>query len=81
MIPSPETRIDWFRVLADLKAKSWSLHAVSHFTGIPKSNLSSYKAGAQPSYHYGVQLLSCWAQSCDKDRADAPTIDPYSFKA
>lgn len=81
MIPSPETRIDWFRVLADLKAEAWSLYAVSHFTGIPKSTLNGYKQGVQPSHHYGVLLLNCWAQSCNKEQADAPTISPYSFKA
>lgn len=78
--PSDE-RIDWFRILVHLKDEGWSLHAVSHFTGIPKSTLVGYKQGMQPNYHYGTLLLSCWSQCCGKDKDAAPTINRYSFKA
>lgn len=76
-----ELRIDWFRIFTHLKDAGYSLHAVSYFTGIPKSTLVGYKQGAQPNYHYGTLLLSCWAQACGKEQADAPTVNRFSFKA
>lgn len=81
MIPPDETRVDWFRILAHLKAEKWSLSAISHFTGIPRSSLMGYKQGSQPSYHYGVRLLAFWSQSCGQDQSQAPMVSPYSFKA
>lgn len=72
MILLEEKRIDWFRLLADLKAEGWTLSSVAYFTGIPKANLSGYKAGSQPSYHYGAVLLAHWSQCCGKEQADAP---------
>lgn len=57
------------------------MSAISHFTSIPRSSLSSYKQGSQPSYHYGVRLLECWSQTVGQDKSQAPTIGLYSFKA
>ncbi|MEC5164052.1 hypothetical protein ACFDR9_005175 [Janthinobacterium sp. CG_23.3] len=77
----PEIRVDWFRMLVQLKDEGWSLYAVSHFTDIPKSTLIGYKQGSQPSYHHGVRLLACWSQSCGKEPGEAPTVSVYSFMA
>jgi hypothetical protein len=79
--PAVDTRVDWFRLLVQLKDEGYSLYAVSHFTEIPKSTLIGYKQGSQPSYHQGVRLLQFWAQACGKDLDQAPTISPYSFMA
>lgn len=78
---SEEERVHWFQILIDLGGQGYSLYGISHFTGIPKSTLIGYKQGAQPSYHNGMVLLDFWAQAGGKDRAAAPTISPYSFKA
>ncbi len=80
-MPSDENRIDWFRIFTHLKDEGWSLHAISHFTGIPKSTLVGYKQGVQPNYHYGTVLLSCWMQTCGKALEEAPTVNRYSWKA
>lgn len=75
-------RVDWFRILTQLKKEGYSTYAVSHFTRIPRSNLNNYKlTGTQPSYHHGVCLLQFWAEATGNDTTDAPTISPYSFKA
>lgn len=74
-------RVDWFRLIVQLKAKGYSLSMVGYFTGIPKDTLAIYKQGSQPSYHRGVTLLQFWAEVMDCDTNDAPTISPYSFKA
>lgn len=79
--PSADTRIDWFRLLVQLKDEGYSLYSVAHFTEIPKSTLIGYKQGSQPSYHHGVRLLRFWAQTTGNDMAAAPTINPFSHRA
>lgn len=74
-------RVDWFRLLTDLKAEGYSLSAIGHFTRIPKSTIIGYKQGSQPAYHQGVCLLQFWSEATGRDTVEAPTISPYSFKA
>jgi len=76
-----DIRVDWFRLLDQLKAEGYSLYGVSHFTGIPKSTLIGYKQGSQPSYHQGLQLIACWAEATGKQAADVPKISRYSHMA
>lgn len=79
--PSADTRIDWFRVLVQLKDEGYSLYSVAHFTEIPKSTLIGYKQGSQPSYHHGVRLLHFWSQATGKEQGEAPTVNPFSYRA
>lgn len=76
-----DIRVDWFRLLVQLKDQGYSLYAVSHFTEIPKSTLIGYKQGSQPSYHQGVLLLEFWVQSTGKPLAEVPTVSQYSHMA
>lgn len=76
-----DVRVDWFRLLDQLKDVGYSLYAVSHFTGIPKSTLIGYKQGSQPSYHHGVRLVAFWAEAGGKEIADVPTISQFSYMA
>lgn len=78
---STDIRVDWFRLLTELKQVGYSLYAVSHFTEIPKGSLNSYKQGTQPPHHKGVRLVEFWAQALGKDVTEVPMVDPYSFKA
>jgi hypothetical protein len=78
---STDIRVDWFRLLAQLKAEGYSLYAVSHFTEIPKGTLIGYKQGSQPLYQNGVRLVAFWAQASGKEIADVPTISQFSYMA
>lgn len=80
-LPLVEDRVDWFRLLTQLKDEGYSLYAVSHFTGIPKSTLIGYKQGSQPSYHQGVNLLKFWMQAVGRSAEQVPMVNPYSFMA
>jgi len=79
--PSVDTRVDWFRLLVQLKGEGYSLYMVAHFTEIPKSTLIGYKQGAEPRYSDGRRLLQFWAQTTGNDIATAPTINPFSHRA
>jgi hypothetical protein len=78
---SEDVRIHWFQIIVQLKNEGYSLYSVSHFTNIPKSTLIGYKQGSEPKYHDGVRLLEFWAQATSRPRAEAPTVNPFSFKA
>ena len=78
---SSDVRVDWFRLLDQLKVAGYSLYSVAHFTEIPKSTLIGYKGGSQPSYHDGVCLVQFWAQSMEKDVAEVPTVNQFSHMA
>lgn len=79
--PAVDIRVNWFRILVQLKDEGYSLYSVSHFTEIPKSTLIGYKQGAEPRYYDGTRLLNFWAQATSKALADAPTFNPFSHKA
>lgn len=67
--------VDWFRVLADMKDRGWSLEAISAVTGIPKPSLNRYRSfGAQPRYDVGERLLILWCGASGQMRSDAPII-------
>ncbi|HWK72193.1 MAG TPA: hypothetical protein VNS29_15270 [Burkholderiaceae bacterium] len=73
--------VDWFRLLVQLKDVGYTSYAVSHFTGIPKSTLMSYKQGTQPSHQHGERLLKFWGEAIGAPVATAPRISRFSHKA
>lgn len=79
--PAVDIRIDWFRVIVQLKGEGYSLYSISHFTEITKIKLVGYKNGAEPKFHDGARLLNFWAQAIGKPVAEAPTVNPFSHKA
>lgn len=81
MTITPDTRIDWFRVLTDLCQDGGSLYQVSRITSIPRSSLQSYKQGVEPSHSIGMCLLRLWSITTGKDRDDAPTVEKLATVA
>jgi hypothetical protein len=57
------TRIDWFRILADLRMQGLSLYAVSDETGIPRKTLDGYRNGGEPRHSDGELLLALWEKT------------------
>ena len=57
-------RIDWFRVLTDLRVQGYSLHGVSEVTGIPRTTLIGYKdLDVEPRHSDGEALLALWERA------------------
>lgn len=57
-------RVDWFRVLTDLKAQGYSIYQVAEVTGIPRTTLLGYKdLGAEPKHSDGESLLAMWERA------------------
>lgn len=80
-MPAAPTRVDWFRILDDLKREGYGLREIAHFTHIPRTNLHRYRCGAEPMYSNGDRLIGFWAQVTEKNRDDVPMVNPYSYRA
>lgn len=58
---APDQRLDWWRILEDLRMHRMTLEAISEATGIPKSTLLGYKnLQAEPKHADGERLLAVW---------------------
>lgn len=72
---SPDQRIDWFRVLEEIRRENYSLSEIAYFTSIPKSTLLGYRnLGAEPRHAAGVVLIRFWSQVTLQDQDRAPTV-------
>lgn len=74
MIPklAPNERIDWFRVLTDLKYEGYSCSALSRELDIPRSSLKDWRYGVSPKFEQAVRVLAYWADKCDREWAEIP---------
>jgi hypothetical protein len=75
------TRVDWFRILDDLKREGYGLREIAHFTAIPRSNLFSYRTGSEPNYSNGARLIAFWSNATGRAIDTLPHVDPYSHRA
>lgn len=65
--------VDWFMVLADLKAVGLSTYAVADLINVPKGTLLGWKnTGAEPKHSDGEKLISLWCSSQKRPRAELP---------
>lgn len=54
-------RIDWWRMIEDLRRTGLSLEAIADSTKIPKSTLMGYRnTDAEPKHADGEQLKQLW---------------------
>lgn len=73
-------RVDWFRLIDDLKRAGKSLYDAGEATGIPTSTIYGYKEGAEPKHSDGEVLIGYWLRVTGMHRADVPitTAGPIS---
>jgi lambda repressor-like predicted transcriptional regulator len=56
-------RVDWFRVLADLRAQGLTLRVITACTGISKPTLLDLRnQDADPKMHQGELLIALWVR-------------------
>lgn len=81
MSRSDELRVDWFRILDDLKRQGFSLYALEAHIAIPKSTLIGYKQGAEPNHMTGERLIAFWCQVMGMQRDLVPMVSRYDWRA
>lgn len=73
------TRVDWFRLLADLKRSGLSLYDIERETSIPTSTLGGYIDGAEPRYANGERLIDLWLRKTGRNVDTLPReLEPIS---
>lgn len=71
--PVKVRRVDWFRVLADIRAAGLTLRVVTALTDISKSTLLDLRnQDADPKTHQGELLLTLWVKVTGQAMADVP---------
>lgn len=67
------SRIDWFRVLMDLKRAGLSLEAIAAKVGVSKSAVIGWKnLFAEPKHGDGERLIWLWMAHTDHLRTELP---------
>ncbi len=69
------TRIDWFRIIDELKRQGVSLYGIEAAIGVSPQKLCGYKQGSEPRHKDGESLLGLWCQVTGKGREVAP-VEP-----
>lgn len=66
-------RVDWFRLMVELKRAGWSLRAMSAATGISKPVLVGLRnSGSEPKHKAGETLVALWCQATGLTREALP---------
>lgn len=75
-------RIDWFRVLMDLKSAGLSLNTIASFVQVSKTSVIGWKNhDAEPGHMHGERLLLLWCRSTGNVRENIPrAIDLTTVK-
>ncbi|BCD83607.1 hypothetical protein PSm6_00140 [Pseudomonas solani] len=76
-------RVDWFRVIADLRRCGFCAQAVADVAGVGKATVIGWKQGAEPSHATGERLISFWSNSTGYARELLPMteIEMSAFRA
>lgn len=67
-------RVDWFRLLDDLKRAGNSLYDIEGKIEIPKSTLIGYKQGSEPKHCDGEKLITFWCKVTCRHRTEIPLV-------
>lgn len=65
-------KIDWFRILADLSRKGYSLQGIADELDVVASTLIGWKKGASPRHHTGEALIEMWCRVTGSTRKEVP---------
>lgn len=71
-------RIDWFRVLMDLKRAGLSLETIATRIGVSKSGVIGWKnLYAEPKHTDGERLIALWVRETGMPRAGLPLDEDW----
>lgn len=68
-------RVDWFRVIADLRRCGYCAQAVADVVGVGRTTVLGWKQGNEPSHATGERLISFWASSTGHARELLPMTE------
>ena len=69
-------RVDWFRVLLDLKRAGCALKEIAAFIAVSKSAVVGWRnLDAEPKHRDGERLIELWLVRTRKPLAELPVVD------
>lgn len=73
-----DERIDWFRIMSELKRAGVSVERASRETKVPKSTIQGWTQQiGNPRLEVGLRVIEYWARKCKKKIQDVPKHNPY----
>ncbi len=73
-----ELRVDWFRILVDLKRLGYSTYDLQDLVGIPRETLRDWANRIkEPRHHAGEKLIAFWMREMDRPRESLPMFNPF----
>lgn len=69
-------RVDWFRVIADLRRCGYSAQSVADVVGVARATILYWGQGGEPKYTDGERLVAFWSQATELDRSMLPMTEP-----
>lgn len=71
--PIPSDRVDWFRVLSDLRRAGMALTLIASLTRCSKTKLLGLRnADAEPKHAPGERIIALWMRQTGLDRSQVP---------
>ena len=67
-----DTRVDWVRVLLDLRRSGYSMRAFADSLGIARSTITGWMAGSEPKHADGEKLLAFWSYATGRQLSAVP---------
>jgi len=68
-------RVDWFRIIADINGKDFSMVAISQHIDVPRTTVIGWKnLNAEPKHDEGQRLLMLWHEITGKTTDEVPMI-------
>lgn len=69
-----EQKIDWARIMAELKAAGCSRYRVALTLGVADASAKNWCAGGEPRYGLGAALLKLYAEKCNGATPPTKTV-------
>lgn len=77
---SPEPRVDWFRVIADLARKGVGRRTIARRIHVAQGTAQGWKQGAEPRHSDGERLIALWCETTGQPREALPMRDPFDWR-
>jgi hypothetical protein len=76
-----DERIDWFRIIVDIRRNGHTYLTIAATIGTVKSNVRNIANGTAPRYEFGERLIAMWAELTGKSPENAPRVSRYSYRS
>lgn len=72
MSVSAARRVDWFKIIADLAHRGFTIRTLEGQIDVPRQTIGCWRNGTEPRHHDGERLLRFWSAATGLSRLDVP---------